>query len=180
MGLGAIESYVREETDASRFDRNYSELLQELRVVQTGVQILFAFLLAIAFQQRFGGLDQFERVLFLFALFSSACSSILLTAPAAVHRVLFRRNIKDEIVDITARLVKAGMMCLAIAMLTAITFVVSFVMGMAVALALCGALAVLVVATWLLLPRRRWYRVVEAHSRRASAERRRAARLVKS
>src|SRR3954453_20387460 len=170
MGLGAIESYVREETDATRFDRNYSELLQELRVVQTGVQILFAFLLAIAFQQRFGGLDDLQRVLFLGALFTSACSSILLTAPAAVHRVLFRRNIKDEIVDITAGLVKAGMFCLAVAMLTAVTFVVSFVMDFAVALVLCGALAVLVVTTWLHLPRRRWYRLVKAHRRRASAD----------
>ena len=88
-----------EEADSARLDRNFAELLQEVRLVQTGVQILFAFLLALAFQQRFASVNLFERILYLVALSSAACASILLTAPAAVHRVLFRRNIKDEIVD---------------------------------------------------------------------------------
>src|SRR3954454_12285556 len=147
--------YVRDEPDAIRLDRNYSELLQELRVVQTGVQILFAFLLAIAFQQRFAALSDVERTLFLVALFSSACSSVLLTAPAAVHRILFRQNVKDEIVDVTARLVKTGMFFLAVAMVTGICFVVMFVAGPATALTLAGALAILVAVTWLVAPRRR-------------------------
>jgi multisubunit Na+/H+ antiporter MnhF subunit len=148
---------VREESDAVRHDRNFAELLQELRVVQTGVQILFAFLLAIAFQQRFSSLGDAERLLWLVALFSSACSSILLTAPVAVHRIMFRRNIKDEIVAMTARLVKVGMLFLVTAMLTGITFVVSFVIGVNVALVLSGLLATLVSTTWLLLPHRRRY-----------------------
>jgi len=146
--------YVRDEPDAIRLDRNYSELLQELRVVQTGVQILFAFLLAIAFQQRFAALSDLERTLFLVALFSSACASVLLTAPAAVHRILFRQNVKDEIVEVTARLVKTGMLFLAVAMVTGIGFVVMFVAGPATALTLAGTLATLVTVTWLLAPRR--------------------------
>jgi phosphotransferase system glucose/maltose/N-acetylglucosamine-specific IIC component len=147
--------YVRKEPHAHRLDRNYSELLQELRVVQTGVQILFAFLLAIAFQQRFGSVSGPERGLFLVALLSAACSSVLLTAPAAVHRILFRYNVKDEIVDVTARLVKAGMLFLAVAMVTGVTFVVMFVAGVAVAIALAGGLALLVAVTWVLAPQRR-------------------------
>jgi hypothetical protein len=150
--------YVREEDDCVRLDRNYAELLQELRLVQTGVQILFAFLLALAFQQRFGSVNLIEQTLYLVALFSAACASILLMAPAAVHRVLFRRNIKDEIVDTTARLVKAGMVCLTIAMLTGVSFVVTFVIGPTLAMVLSGLLAALVIATWLVLPWRKCHR----------------------
>src|SRR5881227_3068362 len=147
--------YSREESEAQRLDRNYGELLQELRVAQTGVQILFAFLLTIAFQQRFASLSDLERTLFLVALFSSACASVLLTAPAAVHRILFRQNVKDEIVEVTARLVKTGMLFLAVAMVTGVTFVVMFVAGVAVAIALAGGLALLVAVTWVLAPQRR-------------------------
>jgi Family of unknown function (DUF6328) len=150
-----VARYVRDEPDAHRLDRNYAELLQELRVVLTGVQILFAFLLAIAFQQRFAALDDVERGLFLVALFSSACASVLLTAPAAVHRILFRYNVKDQIVDVTARLLKVGLGFLAVAMVTAVSFVVMLVAGIAVALGMAAALALLVVGTWLAGPRRR-------------------------
>jgi Family of unknown function (DUF6328) len=150
-----VARYVRDETDAHRLDRNYAELLQELRVVLTGVQILFAFLLAIAFQQRFATLGDVERGLFLVALFSSACASVLLTAPAAVHRILFRYNVKDQIVDVTARLLKVALGFLALAMVTAVSFVVMLVAGIGVALGMAVALALLVVGTWLVGPRRR-------------------------
>jgi Family of unknown function (DUF6328) len=150
-----VARYVRDESDAHRLDRNYAELLQELRVVLTGVQILFAFLLAIAFQQRFAALGDVERGLFLVALFSSACASVLLTAPAAVHRILFRYNVKDEIVDVTARLLKVGLGFLAVAMVTAVSFVVMLVAGIGVALGMAAALALLVVGTWLVGPLRR-------------------------
>jgi hypothetical protein len=150
--------YIRQEADHVRLDRNYAELLQELRLVQTGVQILFAFLLALAFQQRFASVNGFEQTLYLVALFTAACASILLMAPAAVHRVLFRRNIKDEIVDMTAGLVKTGMVCLVIAMLTGVGFVVTFVIGIGLAAILCGLLAGLVIATWLVLPKRKCHR----------------------
>ena len=155
MTRKAAGRYVREEADSVRLDRNYAELLQELRLVQTGVQILFAFLLALAFQPRFASVNVLELTLYLVALFSAACASILLMAPAAVHRVLFRRNIKDEIVDMTAGLVKAGMLSLAIAMLTGVSFVVSFVVGLNLAVVLSALLTALVIATWLVLPRRK-------------------------
>ena|SRR5436305_10303027 len=154
--------YVREEPDAQRLDRNYAELLQELRVVLTGVQILFAFLLTIAFQQRFMSLGAAERFVYLVALFSSACASVLLTAPAAVHRILFRHNVKDEIVEVTARLVKAGMVFLAVGMVTGLGFVVAYVAGAVAALALTGVLSVLVALTWLIGPRRRRGRCLQA------------------
>jgi hypothetical protein len=161
-GSGPFPTYQRNEPDAQRLDRNYGELLQELRVVLTGVQILFAFLLSIAFQQRFAHVGVPERVVYVLALASSAGASVLLTAPAAVHRVLFRYNVKDEIVDVTAGLVKAGLAFLALAMVTGLGFVVSFVAGPPLGLVLGGALAVLVAATWLVAPRRRRLRRVMA------------------
>lgn len=171
---------ARGETPMQRADRAYGEILQEVRVAQTGVQILFAFLLALAFQQRFASVNLFEQVLYLVALFSAACASILLMAPAAVHRVLFRRNIKDEIVDMTGGLVKAGMVCLVIAMLTGVSFVVTFVIGLNLAVVLCGLLATLVTATWLVLPWRKSHgRPVRPHGVSTARRRTRTVRLVK-
>ncbi|HEV7204102.1 MAG TPA: DUF6328 family protein [Jatrophihabitans sp.] len=142
----------RDETEAERLDRNYAELLQELRVAQTGVQILFAFLLGIAFQQRFTTIDQAQRVLYLITLTSAATAAVLLIAPVAAHRVLFRRNRKDEVVAITSRLASAGLACLAVAILSAVVLVVDFVTGVTVALTITITLGVIVAITWLVVP----------------------------
>lgn len=109
--------YQRDESEPNRLDRNYSELLQELRVAETGVQILFAFLLAIAFQQRFSLIDTFQRVVYLVTLASAALAVAALIAPVAIHRALFRRGLKAELVAMTARLAAAGLTFLAVAML---------------------------------------------------------------
>ena len=154
MNGTSAAGYVRDEPDANRYDRNYGELLQELRVVLTGVQILFAFLLAIAFQQRFASAGTGELALYLIALCSSACASVVLTAPAAVHRVLFRQKVKGEIVDVTAQMIKIGMACLAVAMVTSVCFVVLFVAGPVLGWVTSAALGVLVAVTWLQIPRR--------------------------
>ena len=109
--------YRRDESRATRLDRNFGELLQELRVAQTGVQILFAFLLSIAFQQRFNTLDDLQTGLYLATLVGAAVAAILLIAPVAAHRVLFRRHRKDEVVALTARLAAFGLGFLAVAVL---------------------------------------------------------------
>lgn len=79
-------AYARHETALERDDRNFVELLQELRVTQTGVQILFAFLLTLAFTQRFTELDSLQRGTYVTTLLLSVAAAVLLTAPAAVHR----------------------------------------------------------------------------------------------
>jgi hypothetical protein len=91
-------STQRPEGPLQRADRNMSELLQELRVAQTGVQILFAFLLALSFQPRFADVDEFQRWTYVVTLLLSVVTAGLLVAPAAVHRVTFRRGVKIEIV----------------------------------------------------------------------------------
>jgi hypothetical protein len=116
------------------------------------VQILFAFLLGIAFQQRFTTIDQAQRVLYLITLTSAAAAAVLLIAPVAAHRVLFRRNRKDEVVAITSRLASAGLACLAVAILSAVVLVVDFVTGVTVALTITITLGVIVAITWLVVP----------------------------
>src|SRR3954471_14600096 len=86
---GDVAEDGRHETAAQRADRNFNELLQELRVAQTGVQILFAFLLSLPFTQRFGQLTAEERVVYLITLLATALATACLIAPVSHHRVLF-------------------------------------------------------------------------------------------
>jgi hypothetical protein len=147
-----FRNYERRESKAQRLDRNYNELLQELRVAQTGVQILFAFLLSIAFQQRFTTLDSAQKTLYVITLVSAAAAAVLLIAPAAAHRVLFRRHRKDEVVALTSRLAGAGLVCLAIAILSALLLILDFVSNATVAITITSVLGAVVLATWWLIP----------------------------
>lgn len=140
------------ESEAARLDRNYGELLQELRVAQTGVQILFAFLLGIAFQNRFTEISSYQRGIYLTTLVASALAAIMLIAPTAVHRMLFRRHQKNELVEVTARLAATGLVFLAIAVLSAVLFVVSVVINLPVAIVITGVLGIVLVGTWYVLP----------------------------
>ena len=93
-----------EENEATRLDRNYNEILQELRVAEAGVQILFAFLLALAFTQRFARITSFERGVYFASLLLSAAAGGLLMAPTAMHRIMFRRGLKDVLVDVAGKM----------------------------------------------------------------------------
>lgn len=151
---GESERYVRDESDAARLDRNYSEQLQELRVAQAGVQILFAFLLGIAFQQRFASISDFQRDVYVGTLLCAAISTVLFIAPVAVHRVMFRRHLKDELVEFTGGMAVGGLVFLALAMLGALLLIVDLVVGPVAAVSLTGAMALLFGYFWYLLPMR--------------------------
>jgi hypothetical protein len=138
-------------------------LLQELRVAQTGVQILFAFLLGIAFQNRFTEIESYQRGIYLFTLIAAASAAIMLIAPVALHRMLFRRHQKHELVVITSRLAATGLVFLATAILSAVLFVLDVVVNLTVALALTGVLAILLVGLWWMLP-------IEVRRRRPSRD----------
>ena len=148
------EQYSRDETDAERLDRNYAELLQELRVAQTGVQILFAFLLTIAFQQRFASLSTFQRDVYLGTLIAAAVAAVLLIAPVAAHRLLFRQGLKDELVAYTGRLAAAGLVFLTLAILGSVLLIVDVVVGAPAAAVVTAAMALLVLLVWYVLPER--------------------------
>jgi Family of unknown function (DUF6328) len=158
-------TYQRDEDAAARLDRNYGELLQELRVAQTGVQVLFAFLLGIAFQQRFATLEWYQRGFYLVTLVSAAIAAVLLIAPAAIHRMLFRRRLKDELVELTSRLAATGLAFLALAVSSALFFVLDVVINLIAAVAVVAPLVAMLIVIWYVVPfvvrRRRPYTKIQ-------------------
>ncbi|MDQ6937789.1 MAG: DUF6328 family protein [Actinomycetota bacterium] len=149
------ERYRREETAAERIDRNYAEQLQELRVVETGVQILFAFLLGIAFQQRFTQTDGFQRAVFVVTLLASALSIAILVAPVALHRFTFHAGRKDELVARTNTYAIAGLAALALSICGAVLLVCDWVVNRPFAVAVTAVLALVLGALWFAVPHRR-------------------------
>ena len=147
-------TYSRDESEAARLDRNYSELLQELRVAQTGVQILFAFLLTIAFQQRFNQIDTFQLTVYVITLLCAAMSALLLIAPVPAHRVIFRQHRKDELVTFTGQVAAGGLGFLISAMLGAVLFVLDWVVNLPLALVVVAGLAATGAWFWWIQPSR--------------------------
>jgi hypothetical protein len=158
MGNGSTDEnrkpYARNESEAERLDRNYSELLQELRVAQMGVQILFAFLLGIAFQQRFATISHFQRDIYIGTLLCAAVSAAFFIAPVAMHRAMFRQHLKDELVALTGRLAVGGLLFLGIAMLGALLLIVDVVVGRTPAIILTAITAVVFGYLWCAMPLR--------------------------
>jgi hypothetical protein len=146
------DSDPRDESEADRLDRNYGELLQELRVAETGVQILFAFMLSIAFQQRFQTLDDLQRTIYVITLLFCTLSIALLVAPVAFHRLTFRQGLKDELVRITNALALAGTSFLLLAVLSGVLLIFDYVVGRGFAVTVTAVLAVLFVSLWVVLP----------------------------
>lgn len=107
------EEARRNETPAEKDDRNWNELLQELRVTQTGVQILTGFLLTVPFQQKFAQLDDYQVRIYLITVTLAVVTTGLIVAPVPIHRLLFRRRLKREIVDDADRLARIGLIALA-------------------------------------------------------------------
>ncbi len=142
------------ETPAERADRNFGDILQETRVLQTGVQVLFAFLLTVAFQERFTELNGVQRGYYLVALATSAAASIVLAATVGAHRTLFGQGVKDEVVSYAHRALEAGLALVGIAVLAGVTLVADFVVGrpQGVLTATVGATGALVL--WYVVPLR--------------------------
>jgi hypothetical protein len=126
---GQRETYERDESEEERIDRNWSELLQELRVTQTGVQILTAFLLTIPFQQRFVELSDTQRNVYLVTVGFAALATGLFIAPVSYHRLVFRRRRKDWLVRAAHQSALLGLICLAFAIMGAVWLVFDFVIG---------------------------------------------------
>ncbi|WP_106617940.1 DUF6328 family protein [Saccharothrix carnea] len=142
----AEESYQR------RLARNLNELLQELRVAQAGVQILFGFLLSIAFTERYAAADAYIRATHLITVLFAAGAVALLTAPAAWHRLLFRRGRREYVIEVANNFAIVGLACLAVAMTGTILLLGEVIIGGWVAIAL-GAFAAVVFGTmWFAWP----------------------------
>ncbi|MYT75619.1 MULTISPECIES: DUF6328 family protein [unclassified Streptomyces] len=142
----------RNETPLERADRNYGELLQELRVTQTGVQFLFAFLLTLAFTPRFPSLDTVQRATYVTTLLLSVVAAALLMAPAAVHRVLFQLGAKPRIVRVSSRLAACGMAALSLALTGSVLLVVDVTVGRGGGIAAGAGTFLVCAGLWGVLP----------------------------
>lgn len=148
---------TRAESRDDRLKRNFNELLQELRVAQAGVQFLFGFLLAVAFTEPYLRGTDFQHVVHLIAVVFAIAAVALLSAPAAWHRLLFRRGQRPMIVEVASRLAVAGMACLAVAMIATVLLLTDAVLGNWVAVAISVFATLLFGVLWFVLPLlRRW------------------------
>lgn len=142
----------RDETTAERIDRNWGELLQELRVTQTGVQILFAFLLVLPFQQRFEMLESVDRWMYVAVMTLITMSTVLNLAPVITHRILFAQHKKDQLMQVSDLLAKASFVALGLALLGAIVLVIDVVAGRAWALGVAAGVGSMMLGLWIVLP----------------------------
>jgi hypothetical protein len=142
----------RNESEEQRLDRNFQELLQELRVSQTGVQILFAFLLTLPFTQRFTEVTTFQRDVYFVTLLLAGLASALFIGPVSWHRVLFRRQEKREVVFAANWMAISGLVCLAIAIVGVVMLITDFLFGGAATAIVAGCLAAAIVVLWYVLP----------------------------
>ncbi|MEA2363939.1 MAG: hypothetical protein QOD71_3084 [Thermoleophilaceae bacterium] len=145
----------RIESEQERIDRNLQEMLGELRVALPGVQVLFAFLLVVPFNQRFAQVTDFQKTIYLVTLLCTAASTICLIAPTVHHRIEFRRQHKEAIVRTGNRIVIAGLTLLAVAMTGAVLFVTDVVYGRTTTVAAAIGVALAFVLLWYAIPLRR-------------------------
>jgi hypothetical protein len=143
----------RDEPETERLDRNWTEILQELRVTQTGTQILTGFLLTLAFQPRFADLDAFQVDVYLVLVVLAAVTTALALAPVSLHRTLFREGAKEQIVLIGNRILKATLLGVALVLTGTLLLIFDVVVGRAAGIVAVSISVVVVLVFWLLVPR---------------------------
>jgi hypothetical protein len=143
---------TRNETEHERLDRNWNELLQELRVTQTGIQILTGFLLTLPFQQRFVELDEFQRNVFLVTVSLSAAATGMIIAPVSFHRVVFRKQEKPLLVRASDIFARAGLILLALAVSCVALLIFDVVVGRLAGFLASSSLLALFVLCWFIAP----------------------------
>jgi hypothetical protein len=145
--------YLRPEEDTGeRLDRQWNELLQELRLAQTGTQILFAFLLSIAFANRFQDASAFTHYVYAGTLTTSALAVGLLLAPVSFHRILFQHKMRDRMIPIAGRMAAGGLAFLIIAINGGVLLALDVVLSRTVAFVVVGIVLVWFVFFWYVVP----------------------------
>jgi hypothetical protein len=142
----------RDETEEQRLDRNYGELLQELRVAQVGVQILFASLLTVVFTDRFTTISSLQRGTYVVTLLAATVATALLVGPVAFHRIVFRHHQKDDLVRVSHRLALGGLACLSVALVGVVMLILEEVLGQTPALWYGSGVAAVFILVWLVVP----------------------------
>ncbi|WP_125775714.1 DUF6328 family protein [Antribacter gilvus] len=149
---GHLNHDGRQESPTQRADRNWNELLQELRVMQTGVQILTGFLLTLPFQPRFTELDDYQRWVYLALVLTSVTATALIVGPVSVHRALFRKQLKKSIVTAADRITRFALFVLALAVTGTAVLIFDVVVGRTAGLVVGGGVLVVLVVLWVILP----------------------------
>jgi hypothetical protein len=145
-------AHGRDETELERCDRNLVELLQEVRVVQTGIQILFGFLLTVAFQPKFRTLSGFQRADYFGTLVAAAITLIMLTAPTSWHRILFRRGDKAHLVKVANRFTMIGLATMGLTVIGVVMLLSDIAFAPAVTLIVTVIAVVACSITWYIMP----------------------------
>ncbi|MEW2069669.1 DUF6328 family protein [Streptomyces sp. NPDC007346] len=142
----------REETQEERADRRWSDLLQELRVAQTGVQILFGFLLAVVFQPRFAELSDADRNIYVVTVVLGATTAAALIGPVSYHRLLTGRRLKPQTVDWASRMTVIGLVLLFCTMCSTLLLILRVALQNTFALWLVGGMALWFLVCWFVFP----------------------------
>jgi hypothetical protein len=150
--MASEKKRIRDETDKHRWDRNFADLLQELRVAQTGVQILFAFLLTLPFSNGFPRTTTFQRDIYIVALLSAAAATAMIIAPVAFHRALFRQGRKPELVRNAHRMATGGLAFLLISMVSSVLLITDFMLSWPWTVILSAATALFFLSLWAAYP----------------------------
>lgn len=152
MSATPAEVRGRDESREQRLDRNWGELLQELRVTQTGVQLLTGFLVTLPFQARFPDLDAAQRRTYLVLLVTAVVTTVLLLGPVVLHRSLFARGQKEALVRVADRLTRTGMAGAGLLVTGVVLFVVDVVAGRTAGLVAAASVLALVTLVWVVVP----------------------------
>jgi tellurite resistance protein TehA-like permease len=142
----------RNESPNERYDRNWSELLQEFRVLQTGTQILAGFLLTLPFQQRFTELSSLDHALYLVLVLLAAAVTLLALAPVTLHRLLFRQKAKKQLVQASSIILITCLAAASALFVGIVLFVFDFVLSHGAGLWAAAATLAFVVVIWAVVP----------------------------
>jgi hypothetical protein len=145
---------TRDETDEEQADRKFADILQELRVMQTGVQLTAGFLLTLPFQQRFADLDDTQRATYLTLVVLAAVTTLLVITPIAVHRHLSGQHVKHRVVQAAHRIARLALALVALLVVGSVWFILDVVADRAAAAVVAAAVAVLAVLLLVVLPPR--------------------------
>ena len=143
---------MQRETEEERTSRNWDELLQELRVTQTGTQIFAGFLLTLAFQSGFSDLADYQRAIYLSLFAGAVLATVLALAPVSMHRRYFRQGKKPHMLGVANRMLQAALLVLAIVLTGTVLGICDVVVGRGAGIAGAVVTAIAVVTVWIVVP----------------------------
>ncbi|HEY0003007.1 MAG TPA: DUF6328 family protein [Actinoplanes sp.] len=143
---------IKQETDKQRWDRNFADLLQELRVTQTGIQILFAFLLTLPFSSGFPRTSAFQKDVYVVSLLTAAAATAMVISPVAFHRALFRQGRKPELVRWAHKMLTGGLAFLLVSMVSAVLLITDYLLAWPMTVLTTVAAGAFFLAFWVAIP----------------------------